>query len=89
MAYFPTSGSVYGSDGAIPDSAGNMTQLYLVANEGVAASANIQHGAVTASTIALLRAPEAGMSQVITFISSTCLSVSDLEDGDVIALIRK
>ena len=88
MAFIANSGSAYAADGDIPDSINNWTQLYLVADSGKAASANIQVGAIAASTIAILRAPTAGMSGVITLIRSTCLSIDGLEDGDVIALIK-
>jgi hypothetical protein len=88
MAFFPTSGSVFGSDGVIAESVGRYTQLYIVADAGGAASANIQTGSIAASTIAILRAPAGGMSPVITLISSTCLSVDSLGSGDVVALIK-
>ena len=86
--YFPTSGSVYASDGSIGPSLNKWTQLYLVADAGAAASANIQMGLIAASTVAILRAPTAGMSPVITFVPTGCLSINGLEDGDVIALIK-
>ena len=87
--YVPTSGSVYGSDASIPGSVKRYTELFLVADAGAAASANIQHGLIAASTIALLRAPDSGMSPGISFLPSGCLSIDGLEDGDVVALIKE
>jgi hypothetical protein len=85
----PTSGSIIASDGNIDASVMKYTELYLVADEGVAASANITHGLVAASTVMLLRAPTAGMSQVVSFFPSGCLAVDGLENGDIIALVRE
>jgi len=85
----PTSGSVYAADGNIGPSVMKFTQLFLVADEGVAASANIQYGLVAASTIALIRAPVAGMSPIMSFFPSGCLSIDGLENGDITALIRE
>ena len=85
----PTSGSVYAADGNIGPSAKKFTQLFLVADSGAAASALIQHGLVAASTVAMLRAPEAGMSPIMSFFPSGCLSISGLEDGDITALIQE
>ena len=85
----PTSGSVIAADGNIDESVMKYTELFLVADEGVAASANITHGLIAASTVMLLRAPVAGMSQIVSFFPSGCLAVDGLEDGDVIALIRE
>ena len=88
MAFIANSGSAYGSDASIPDSINNWTQLYIVGDAGAAGSANIQCGAVAASTVAILRAPAGGMSPLITIIRSTCLSINGLSNGDVIALIK-
>ena len=88
MTFFATSGSVFAADGSIPLSINRFTQLYLVADAGVAASALITTGLIAASTLAILRAPVAGQSPVITLMSSTCLSISGLENGDVIALMK-
>ena len=88
MAFIANSGSAYGSDASIPDSVNNWTQLYITADAGAAASANIQCGALAASTLAILRAPAGAMSPVITLSRSTCLSIDGLENGDVIALIK-
>lgn len=89
MAFFATSGSVYGADGVIENTTKTFTQLYIVADAAGAASANIQTGVIAASTIAMLRAPAGGQSSVITLISSTCLSIAGLGSGDVVALTRK
>jgi hypothetical protein len=88
MSFFPTSGSVYAADGVIYNSTKVFTQLYIVADAAGAASANIQTGVITASTIAMLRAPTGGQSPIITLMSSTCLSIDGLEAGDVVALTR-
>ena len=86
--YFPTSGSVYGSDGSIGPSLNKFTQVYLVADPGVTASANIQMGLVAASTMFTLKAASGLQSPTISFVPTGCLSINGLENGDVIALIK-
>lgn len=86
--YFPTSGSVYASDASIGPSLNKWTQIYLVADQGVTASANIQMGVITASTMFLLKAASGLQSPTITFIPTGCLSINGLSNGDVIALVK-
>ena len=90
MSYFATSGSVFAADGVIAHSGSNrFVQLYIAADVDVPASATITMGTPAASVIALLRAGSGQQSPVITLMPSTCLTIAGLEDGDVVALIRK
>ena len=86
--FFPTSGSVYAADASIGPSLNKWTQIYLIADEGKTASANIQMGLVAASTMFLLKAASGLQSPTITMIPTGCLSINGLENGDVIALVR-
>lgn len=86
--YFATSGSVYAADGNIGPSLDKFTQVYLIADEGVTASARIQMGLITASTMFTLKAASGLQSPTISFMPTGCLSIDGLENGDVIALIK-
>lgn len=86
--YFPTSGSVYASDASIGPSLDKWTQVYLIADEGKTASANIQMGVIAASTMFMLKAASGLQSPAITMIPTGCLSINGLENGDIIALVK-
>ena len=86
--FLPSCASVYGADASIGNSVNRFTQLYIVADESAAASANIQTGAIAASTIMILRTSACTQGPTISFLASTCLSISGLSNGDVIALFK-
>lgn len=87
----PNSGSVYAADGVIPHSAcKRLVWLALIADEDAAAYCDITDGSPAASTIMSIRSASGRMSPVIgPIVAATCLTIANLADGDVIALIRK
>ncbi len=86
--FLPSSGSVYAADGVIAHSVGRFTQLYIVADESAAASANINTGTPAASTLMKLHASACTQSPMVSFLASTCLVIDGLSGGDVIALFK-
>ncbi len=86
--FFPTSGSIFASDGDIDESLNKFTQVYLVADQGKTASANIQAGVVAASTMFMLKAASGLQSPMVAIVPTGCLSIDGLENGDIIALVK-